>query len=78
MPNVSFRYWTTSDEANGISTIEEYMDKMALSKGWENRNVVNVTRVKEELKVTYAIRSAKLQTKSCEPRPGWWYTIFIA
>ena len=54
------------------------MDKMALSKGWENRNVVNVTRVKEELKVTYAIRSAKLQTKSCEPRPGWWYTIFIA
>jgi hypothetical protein len=39
-PNASLRYWTTIDEANGISTIEEYMDKMALSKEWGNRNVV--------------------------------------
>ena len=42
-PNASLRYWTTIDEANGISTIEEYMDKMALSKEWGNRNVVKVS-----------------------------------
>lgn len=29
-PNASLRYWTTIDEANGISTIGEYMNKTTL------------------------------------------------
>ena len=69
-PNASLRYWTTIDEANGISTIEEYMDKMALSKEWGNRNVVKVARVKKGTEVTYAIGTAKAQTKISDPRPG--------
>ena len=70
-PNASLRYWTTSDEANGISTIEEYMDKMALSREWGNRNIVKVARVKKGTKVTHAIGNAKPQTKICDPRPGY-------
>ena len=58
-PNASLRYWTTIDEANGISTIEEYMDKMALSKEWGNRNVVKVARVKKGTEVTHAIGKQK-------------------
>ena len=69
-PNASLRYWTTIDEANGISTIEEYMDKMALSKEWGNRNVVKVARVKKRTEVTHAIGTAKAQTKISDPRPG--------
>ena len=69
-PNASLRYWTTIDEANGISTIEEYMDKMALSKEWGNRNVVKVARVKKKTEVTHAIGTAKAQTKISDPRPG--------
>ena len=60
----------TIDEANGISTIEEYMDKMALSKEWGNRNVVKVARVKKGTEVTHAIGTAKAQTKISDPRPG--------
>ena len=66
-PNASLRYWTTIDEANGISTIEEYMDKMALSKEWGNRNVVKVARVKKGTEVTHAIGTAKAQTKISDP-----------
>ena len=69
-PNASLRYWTTIDEANGISTIEEYMDKMALSKEWGNRNVVKVARVKKGTEVTHVIGTAKAQTKISDPRPG--------
>lgn len=62
-PNASLRYWTTIDEANGISTIEEYMDKMALSKEWGNRNVVKVARVKKKTEVTHAIEQQKHKLK---------------
>ena len=58
-PNASLRYWTTIDEANGISTIEEYMDKMALSKEWGNRNVVKVARVKKGTEVTQLLESRR-------------------
>ena len=33
-PDTSLCYWTTVDEANGITTLNEYMDKLALSKDW--------------------------------------------
>ena len=37
-PDASLCYWTTVDEANGITTLNDYMDKLALSKDWGNRN----------------------------------------
>lgn len=70
-PNASLRYWTTIDEANGISTIEEYMDKMALSKEWGNPNVVKVARVKKGTEVTHAIGTAKAQTKMAQSQNLW-------
>ena len=39
------------------------MDKMALSKEWENRNVVKVARVKKGTEVTHAIGTVKAQTR---------------
>ena len=69
-PNASLRYWTTVDEANGISTIDEYMNKMALSSEWGNRNVVKVARVSKGTNVTHAIGTAKAQTNIIDPRPG--------
>ena len=69
-PNASLRYWTTVDEANGISTIEEYMDKMALSKEWGNRNIVKVARLKAGTRVKHAIGTAKAQLSLIDPRPG--------
>jgi len=44
-PDASLCYWTTVDEANGITTLNDYMDKLALSKDWGNRNTVKVARV---------------------------------
>ena len=69
-PNASLRYWTTVEEANVIYTLEEYMDKMALSKEWGNRNVVKVARISKGIKVKHAIGYAKAQTKIRDPRPG--------
>lgn len=32
VPDASLCYWTTVDGANGITTLNDYMDKLALSK----------------------------------------------
>ena len=39
-PDASLCYWATVDEANGITTLNDYMDKLALSKDWGNRNTI--------------------------------------
>ncbi len=44
-PDASLCYWTTVDEANGITTLNDYMNKLALSKDRGNRNTVKVERV---------------------------------
>jgi hypothetical protein len=69
-PDASLSYWTTIDEANGITTIEEYMDKLALSKEWGNRDVVKVARIPAGTKVKYAVGTAREQLLLEDPRPG--------
>ena len=69
-PNASLCYWTTVDEANGISTLDEYMNKLALSKDWGNRNTVKDARIKAGTEVKYAMGTAKEQLLIADPRPG--------
>ena len=69
-PNASLKYWTTVDEANNITTVDEYMDKLALSKDWGKRNIVKVARVKAGTKVKHAVGTAIEQDKISDPRPG--------
>ena len=36
----SLKYWTTFDAANGISTVDDYMNEMALLSNWGAREQV--------------------------------------
>jgi hypothetical protein len=66
----SLKYWTTFDEANGISTIDDYMDKMALMSNWGARDNVSIAKIPAGTKVKYAIGSAREQVGAIESRPG--------
>lgn len=66
----SLKFWTTTYEANGISTVEEYMDKMALLREWGPRDHVTVAKIPAGTKVKYAIGTALEQEKGIEFRPG--------
>ena len=69
-PDASLCYWTTVDEANGITTLNDYMDKLALSKDWGNRNTVKVARIPAGTEVKYAVGTAREQLLIADPRPG--------
>lgn len=69
-PNASLRYWTTVDEANAIITVQDYMNKMALSEEWGNRDVIKVARINNGTEVMQAIGTAKAQPMLIDPRPG--------
>ena len=69
-PDASLCYWTTVDEANGITTLNDYMDKLALSKDWGNRNTVKVARISAGTEVKYAVGTAREQLLIADPRPG--------
>ena len=69
-PDASLCYWTTIDEANGITTLNDYMDKLALSKDWGNRNTVKVARISAGTEVKYAVGTAREQLLIADPRPG--------
>ena len=66
----SLKYWTTFDEANGISTIDGYMNKMALMSNWGARDNVSIAKVPAGTKIRYAIGTAKEQVGAIESRPG--------
>ena len=68
--DASLCYWTTVDEANGITTLNDYMDKLALSKDWGNRNTVKVARIPAGTEVKYAVGTAREQLLIADPRPG--------
>ena len=68
-PDASLCYWTTTDEANGIMT-NDYMDKLALSKEWGNRNTIKVARIPAGTEVKYAVGTAREQRLIADPRPG--------
>ena len=69
-PDASLCYWTTVDEANRITTLNDYMDKLALSKDWGNRNNVKVERNPAGIEVKYAVGTAREQLLIADPRPG--------
>ena len=69
-PDASLCYWTTIDEANGITTLNDYMDKLALSKDWGNRNTVKVARIPAGIEVKYTVGTAREQLLIADPRPG--------
>ena len=66
----SLRYWMTFEEANGISTIEDYMDKMALLSNWGARDNVSIAKIPAGTNIKYAIGTAMEQMNSIEFRPG--------
>lgn len=66
----SLKYWTTFDEANGISTIDDYMDKMALMSNWEARDNVSIAKIPAGTEIKYAVGTAKEQIGENESRPG--------
>ena len=69
-PDASLCYWTTIDEANEITSLNDYMDKLALSKDWGNRNTVKVARIPAGIEVKYAVGTAREQLLIADPRPG--------
>lgn len=69
-PDASLCYWTTVDEANGITTLNDYMDKLALSKDWGSRNIIKVARISSGTEVKYAVGTAREQLLITDPRPG--------
>ncbi len=66
----SLKYWTTFDEANGISTVDDYMNKMALLSNWGARDNVSIAKIPAGTKIKYAIGTAKEQVGVIESRPG--------
>ena len=66
----SLKYWTTFDEANGISTVDDYMNKMALLSNWGARDNVSIAKIPAGTKIKYAIGTTKEQVGAIESRPG--------
>ena len=66
----SLKYWTTFDEANGISIVDDYMNKMALLSNWGARDNVSIAKIPAGTKIKYAIGTAKEQAGATESRPG--------
>ena len=66
----SLKYWTTFDAANGIRTVDDYMNQMALLSNWGARDNVSIAKIPAETKIKYAIGTAKEQVGAIESRPG--------
>ena len=66
----SLKYWTTFDAANRISTVEDYMNQMALLSNWGARDNVSIAKIPAGTKIKYAIGTAKEQVGAIESRPG--------
>ena len=66
----SLKYWTTFDAANRISTVDDYMNQMALLSNWGARDNVSIAKIPAETKIKYAIGTAKEQVGAIESRPG--------
>lgn len=57
-------------EQRSISTIDDYMDKMALMSNWGARDNVSIAKIPAGTKIKYAIGTAKEQVGAIESRPG--------
>ena len=47
--------------------LNDYMDKLALSKDWGNRNTVKVARIPAGIEVKYAVGTAREQLLIADP-----------
>ena len=65
----SLKYWTTF-AANRISTVDDYMNQMALLSNWGARDNVSIAKIPAGTKIKYAIGTAKEQVGAIESRPG--------
>ena len=50
--------------------VNDYMNKLALSKEWGDRNTVKVARIPAGIEVEYAVGTAREQLLIEDPRPG--------
>ena len=66
----SLKYWTTFDAANRISTVDDYMNQMALLSNWGARDNVSIAKIPAGTKIKYAIGTAKEQVGAIESRSG--------
>ena len=66
----SLKYWTTFDAANRISTVDDYMNQMALLSNWGARDNVSIAKIPAGTKNKYAFGTAKEQDGAIESRPG--------
>ena len=66
----SLKYWTTFDAANRISTVDDYMNQMALLSNWGARDNVSIAKIPAGTKIKNAIGTAKEQVGAIESRPG--------
>ena len=66
----SLKYWTTFDAANRISTVDDYMNQMALLSNWGARDNVSIAKIPAGTKIKYAIGTAKEQVGAIESRAG--------
>lgn len=66
----SLKYWATFDAANRISTVDDYMNQMALLSNWGARDNVSIAKIPAGTKIKYAIGTAKEQVGAIESRPG--------
>ena len=66
----SLKYWTTFDAANRISTVDDYMNQMALLSNWGARDNVSIAKIPAGTKIKYVIGTAKEQVGAIESRPG--------
>lgn len=58
------------DAANRISTVDDYMNQMALLSNWGARDNVSIAKIPAGTKIKYAIGTAKEQVGAIESRPG--------
>ena len=58
----SLKYWTTFDAANRISTVDDYMNQMALLSNWGARDNVSIAKIPAGTKIKYAIGTCLLYT----------------
>lgn len=58
----SLKYWTSLDQANKMSTMDDVVNQLALLPEWGNRNTVTIAKVSKGTTVNYCVGEAKDKT----------------
>ena len=65
---ISLKYWTTFDEANGISTVLHELNGFIKQLG--SKGQLSIAKIPAGTKIKYAIGTVKEQVGAIESRPG--------